>query len=276
LLFDTQDIRVEHIPAVDLGLSERVGLITAASRGLGRACAAQLAAEGMRVAAAARDHAALQELAREAEQGPGEIIPLESDLADPEAPSRLVRAALDRFERLDALVVSTPGPPSVAAIAADDEQWRAALEMNLLVPIRLTRAAVPEMRAGGGGRIVYVGTIGVRTAQPDMVLSNATRLALMGYAKTLSLEVAKDEILVNMVAPGPLQTERMEELYAQTADRLGVSLEEARQRWIDEVPLRRVGRAEDLATLVALLLSPACSYITGSVLPVDGGKAPGY
>jgi 3-oxoacyl-[acyl-carrier protein] reductase len=261
---------------VDLDLNGRVALVTAASRGLGKACAAALAAEGMHVAACARDEDALKRLAKEAEQGNGEILPLPGDLSDPDAAPRLVEATRRHFGGLDALVVSTPGPPALAAVEADDEQWRAALEMNLLVPIRLTRAALPEMRARGGGRIVYVGTIGVRTAQPDMVLSNSTRLALMGYAKTLSLEVAEDDILVNMVAPGPLQTERMDDLYAQTAERLGVPVEQARQRWLEEVPLRRAGRAEDLASLVALLVSPVCSYVTGAVLPIDGGKAPAY
>jgi 3-oxoacyl-[acyl-carrier protein] reductase len=230
----------------------------------------------MRVVAAARDGSALERLAADADRGPGEIIPMPADLTKPDAAGRLVALVEERLGGLDALVVSTPGPPAMPAADADDRQWHAALEMNLLVPVRLTRAALPQMRARGHGRIVYIGTIGVRTAQPDMVLSNSTRLALMGYAKTLSFEVAADDILVNMVAPGPIETERMEDLYAQTAERLGLSRSEARQRWLDEVPLRRVGRPEDLATMVALLVSPSCAFVTGAVLPIDGGKSLAY
>jgi 3-oxoacyl-[acyl-carrier protein] reductase len=273
---DLRDAAPDPAEAVDLLLAGRVALVTAASRGLGRACAAALAAEGVRVAASARDAAALERLAEEAEECPGEIIPMPADLGEPNAAPRLVDLVEERFGRLDALVVSTPGPPAAAAVDADDRQWHAALEMNLMAPIRLTRAALPGMQRRGYGRIVYIGTIGVRTAQPDMVLSNSTRLALMGYAKTLSFEVAAHDILVNMVAPGPIETERMEDLYAQTAERLGMSRSEARQRWLDEVPLRRAGRPEDLASIVALLVSPACAFITGAVLPIDGGKSLAY
>lgn len=230
----------------------------------------------MRVAVSARDASALEQLAAAADGGPGEIVAMPADLAEPGAAEQLVARVEERFGGLDALVVSTPGPPAATAADADDRQWNAALEMNLMAPVRLTRAALAPMRRRGHGRIVYIGTIGVRTAQADMVLSNSTRLALMGYAKTLSAEVAPDDILVNMVAPGPIETERMEELYAQTAERLGTSYEDARQRWLDEVPLRRAGRPEDVAAMVTLLVSPACAFVTGSVIPIDGGKSPSY
>lgn len=261
---------------MDLGLDGKVALVTAASRGLGRACAVTLAREGACVAVAARDEAALSRLVKEIEAAGGEALAVPCDIGEPSVPEELVGRVLDRWGRLDALVVSTPGPPSMRCEDVTDQIWQDAMEMNCVVPIRLTRSALPAMRAAGGGRIVYVGTIGVRVAQRDMVLSNATRLALLGYAKTLSLEVAADNILVNMVAPGPLATERMNELVEQTAERLGITSAEATDRWLDEVPLGRMGRAEDLASLVALLVSDACSYITGAALPVDGGKAIAY
>lgn len=257
---------------MELGLRGKVALVTAASRGLGRACAVALAAEGMRVAVSARDRAALEKVAAEID----ECLVLPADLADPRAPDRLVAAVRERFGALHALVVSTPGPPSGLCVDVTDRQWRDALELNLLAPIRVTQAALPLMRAQRDGRVVYIGTIGVRTAQHGMVLSNSTRLALMGYAKTLSVELAADNVLVNMVAPGPLGTERMDELYEQTARREGISVAEAKERWLAEVPLRRIGRAEDLAAAVALLVSEPGSYTTGAVIPVDGGKAPGY
>ncbi len=261
---------------MDLGLKDRTVLITAASRGLGRACALTLAGEGMKVALAARDGKVLEALADEVRAAGGEALVLPSDLSDTAAPAALVEATVDHFGSLDALVVSTPGPPSMPCVDVTDTDFRDAMEMNCLVPIRLTSAALPVMRAAGGGRIVYIGTIGVRMAQRDMVLSNASRLALLGYAKTLALEVAADNVLVNMVAPGPLATERMDELARQTAERLGIDEDQAMDAWVGEVPLGRIGRAQDLASMVALLVSDACSYTTGAVLPIDGGKATAY
>lgn len=261
---------------MDLRLTDKVALVTAASQGLGRACAETLAAEGMRVAVAARNARALDEVVAGFERAGVEGLALPCDIGEEGRPEWLVSETVRRFGRLDALVVSTPGPPSGSCTEITDQQFRDAMEMNCVVPMQLTRAALPHMRGQGGGRVVYIGTIGVRVAQPEMVLSNASRLALLGYAKTLALEVAADDILVNMLAPGPLATERMDELVKQTAERTGVDESTARQRWVDEVPLGRMGRAEDLSALVAMLLSDVCSYTSGAVIPVDGAKATGY
>lgn len=261
---------------MDLGLKGKVALVTAASRGLGGACARALAAEGMSVALAARDASSLGRAVDEIQAAGGQALALPCDIGDRATPGMLVDSVLAAWGRLDALVVSTPGPPSMRCVDLTEDAWARAMEMNCTVPIRLTQAVLPSMRSGGGGRIVYVSTVGVRTAQPDMVLSNATRLALMGYAKTLAVEVAPDNVLVNTVAPGPLATERMDELASQTAARLGISEAEALQRWVDEVPLRRMGRPEDLANVVTLLVSEASCYVTGVVVPIDGGKATAY
>lgn len=261
---------------MDLGLQDRVVVVTAASKGLGRACAETLAAEGMRVVLAARDQAALTKVVAGIEESGGAAVAVACDIADPSTPAMLSARAMDTWGRLDALVVSTPGPPSMRCEELTDEAWNQAFEMNCMAPTRLTQAALPAMRAGGGGRIVYISTIGVRTVQSEMVLSNATRLALMGYAKTLALEAAPENILVNTVAPGPLATERMDMLAQQTAQRLDITEGEALQNWVDEVPLRHMGQAGDLATVVAMLVSESCGYTTGAVIPVDGGKADAY
>lgn len=261
---------------MDLGLAGRVALVTAASRGLGRACALALAAEGMRVAVAARDVEALGRLAAEIDDGPGEALLLPLDLADADAPARAVEAVVERWGALHALIANAPGPPSGRVLDLDDDQWERALELNVLSTVRLTRAAARVMVGQRDGRIIYISTIGVRTAQPDMVLSNATRLAVLGLAKTLSLEVAEHNVLVNVVAPGPIEGDRMDDLFAQTAERLGMSLDAARAVWIDEVPLRRMGSPDDVAAMVTLLSSPRCGFTTGAVIPVDGGKARGY
>jgi 3-oxoacyl-[acyl-carrier protein] reductase len=261
---------------VDLGLAGRVALVTGASKGLGRACALSLASEGMRVALAARDSTALEDLVCEIGAGPGQAHPLPLDLAEEGAVERAVERVEAIWGGLHVLVANAPGPAAGPVEEITLEQWRSALEMNVLAMVRLTHAVLPIMRRQGDGRIHYISTIGVRTAQQNMVLSNATRLAVMGLAKTLSLEVASDGILVNVFAPGPIETDRMTELVDQTMARTGLDRDAARAVWVDEVPLGRMGDPGDLASLVALLSSPRCSFTTGAVIPVDGGKARGY
>ena len=261
---------------MDLGLAGSTALVTAASRGLGRATALALGAEGARVAVAARSAESLSELAAEINAGPGEAIALPCDLTASGAAEELVAAVCERWGSLDAMVVNAPGPPSGPAHLITDEQWQSALDLVLMSAVRLSRAAATTMIEQGGGRITFISTIGVRTAQPEMVLSNATRLAIMGLAKTMSVELAEHQVLVNQVAPGPIATDRMDELFAQTSERNGISVDEARQQWTEEVPLRRLGRPEDVAAFVAYLSSPVCGYTTGAVIPVDGGKSRAY
>lgn len=261
---------------MDLQLTGRVALVTAASRGLGRACALALASEGMRVAIAARDNEALAALAKEIDAGPGEALPIELDLSHDGSVEAAVAKVLDTWGTIHVLVANAPGPPAGSVESISVEQWQGALDMNVLAMVRLTKAVLPAMRTQRDGRIHYIATIGVRTAQEHMVLSNATRLATLGLAKTLSLEVASDNVLVNVIAPGPIATDRMTELFAATAQQENLSEEEARARWIDEVPVRRMGEPDDLATIVTLLSSPRCSFTTGAVIPIDGGKARGY
>lgn len=261
---------------MDLGLAGKSTLVTAASRGLGRASALALGREGARVALAARSTDTLKELADEIDQGPGEALVLPFDLADVDAPRRVVDEVVARWGRLDALVVNAPGPPSGRAHELSDEQWASALDLVLMSAVRLSRAAAQVMVPQGGGHITFIGTIGVRTVQPEMVLSNATRLAIMGLAKTMSLELAEHGVIVNQVAPGPIETDRMDELFAQTAERAGIDLAAARTQWMDEVPLRRLGRPEEVGALVAYLSSPLCGFTTGAVVPVDGGKSRAY
>jgi 3-oxoacyl-[acyl-carrier protein] reductase len=261
---------------LDLELSGRVALVTAASRGLGRACALALAGEGMRVAVAARDIEALASLAKEIDRGPGEALPIGLDLGDDDAVRCAVDTVVERWGGLHVLVANAPGPAAGPVESVSVEQWSEALRLNVLAMVTLTKATLPVMKAQRDGRIHYITTIGVRTAQPNMVLSNATRLAVMGLAKTLSLEVADHNVLVNVIAPGPIATDRMEELFDETALRTGSTREQARAVWVDEVPLGRMGEPIDVASIVTLLSSPRCSFVTGAVIPVDGGKARGY
>jgi len=262
---------------LDLGLRNKRALVTAASRGLGLATARALAAEGARVAMTARS---VDSLAREAETlaraGKTETLPIAMDLCDPASIARGVGDVVRRWGGIDILVANTPGPEAGPFISIGRDAWQAALNMTLMPVVDLMQCVIPSMRANGGGRILCITTIGVKTAQPSMVLSNATRLAITGVAKTASVELAGDNILVNTLCPGPIDTDRMVNLIDATQKEKGISREAAEAIWLDEVPLRRMGRAEDFGKLAAVLVSDAASYVTGTAVSIDGGKARAY
>ncbi len=251
--------------------------MTAASRGLGRASALSLGREGARVAIASRDLPALEKLAAEIEAGgETEAFPLRMDLVDTASIVSGVAAAVDRWGGLDILVANGPGPASGPFVSIDLEAWKTALNETVLSMVSLAQAVVPVMRAGGGGRIVFITTVGAKVTQPNMVLSNATRLAIVGIAKTLSIELAADNVLVNSLCPGPIATDRMKDLIADTKARGNLSDAEAEAVWLDEVPLGRMGRPEDFGDIVAVLCSDIASFVTGAAIAVDGGKSRTY
>ncbi len=262
---------------MDLGLKQKRALVTAASRGLGLATATALAAEGARVAFAARNSSRLDPvLAQVAKDGNPDVFAVEMDLADPDDIARGVKAVIDRWGGLDILVSNTPGPSAGPFLEIGRDEWRVALDAVVMPPIDLLHAALPAMRRGGGGRVLLITTVGVKIAQPNMVLSNATRLALTGIAKTLSVELAADNILVNSLCPGPIETDRMVALVNATSRQARLSRDEAVAVWLDEVPLRRMGSAADFGRLAAVLVSDVASFVTGAALAVDGGKSRAY
>jgi 3-oxoacyl-[acyl-carrier protein] reductase len=262
---------------MDLGLRNKRALVTAASRGLGLATARALGAEGARLAMTARSADSLaHEAAAIARSGKTETLPLTMDLRDPSSIARGVEQVLERWGGIDILIANTPGPEAGPFVSIDRRTWQEALDMTLMPVIDLMQRVIPSMRAHGGGRILCITTVGVKTAQPSMVLSNATRLAITGVAKTASVELAGDNILVNTLCPGPIDTDRMVNLIEATQKEKGMSREDAEAVWLDEVPLRRMGRAEDFGKLAAILVSDAASYVTGAALAVDGGKSRAY
>lgn len=261
---------------MDLGLTGKTVLVTAASQGLGRASALELAAEGATVAIAARNSEKLDALAGEVNQRGGRAVVFSIDLADPDAPDNLIGDVSSQLGPLDGAVINGPGPESGPAVSMDDQKWSEAIDTVMMPSIRLIRGISGHMVQNGGGRIVLISTIGVRTVQPNMVLSNSSRLALMGVVKTLSVELAQQGVIINQVAPGPIATDRMDDLFAQESERQGIDLEAAERLWIDEVPMGKMGQPEDVASLVAYLSSARCAYTTGAVIPVDGGKATSY
>jgi 3-oxoacyl-[acyl-carrier protein] reductase len=245
---------------MDLGIEGRVALVMGASRGLGRGIAAALAREGARVAIASRSLERLEEAA--AEIG-GAATPFVADAADLERLAALPGEVAAALGPVDILVANTGGPPFGGALDHGLDEWEQAYRSLVLAPRVLAEAVVPGMRERGWGRIVNVGSNTTREPSPFLNLSNAHRMAAVGFLKTLAGEVAGDGITVNTVATGRFATERL-------ADH-GGSLEAAEAAARTEVPAGRLGTPEEYGDLVAFLCSDRAAYVTGTVIPIDGG-----
>ena len=252
---------------MDLGLETRRALVTGASRGLGRAIALALAAEGAAVMAVARNPERLNQLAAEAAAGPGRITPHPGDLSDPAA----IHSLAEALRYVDVLILNTGGPPPGTAAEISDAAWTTQFEAMFLSAIRLTRLALPGMRQRGFGRIIAVVSSGVIQPIPNLAISNAIRLALVGWAKTLAAEVAGQGITVNCLAPGRIATDRLAELDQGRARREGLAVDEVERQARATIPVGRYGEAVEFASMAAFLASTHGSYVTGSIIRVDGG-----
>ncbi|HWM62557.1 MAG TPA: SDR family oxidoreductase [Solirubrobacterales bacterium] len=245
---------------MELGLQGRVALVMGASKGIGRAIAAALAREGARVAIASRSQERIEVAAAEID---GDVTPFVADASDLDRVAELpaeVEAALGPVE---ILVLNAGGPPFGGALDHETDEWERAYRSLVLAPRLLAGAVVPGMRERGWGRIVNVGSSSTREPIPGLNLSNAHRMAAVGFLKTLSHEVAADGITVNTVATGRFATERLADA--------GGSLEAAEAAARNEVPAGRLGRPEEYGDLVAFLCSERAAYVTGTVIPIDGG-----
>lgn len=257
---------------MDLGLSGKVALVAAASKGLGRAIAEELAAEGASIALCARGEEAL-ERARD-EIGlttKAEVFAIAGDVSRADDVDRITRATLERYGRIDILVTNAGGPPSGRFESLTPEMWKQAVDLTLMSVINLTRAVIPGMQERKWGRVINVTSIAVKQPVDGLMLSNSLRSAVTGFARTLANEVAPLGITVNNILPGYTRTERVEQLSAATAKREGITAEAAVGKWEAEIPMRRLGEPREFAALAAFLASERASYITGTSISVDGG-----
>jgi len=238
---------------VDLGIDGRVALVTASSRGLGRASAEALAAEGVRLVLSARGAETLDQTEQELRAAGAEVFGVVADVTDPEVPERLVTAALERYGQIDIVVANAGGPPPGRALEVDDDGIRQAVEANFLSAVRLVRASVPSMRSRGWGRICCITSYSIVQALPGLALSNTARVGLWAWAKTAAADLAAEQsgITVNLACPGPHATERMRQLGGGGGGPMG--------------------DPADFGRVVAFLCSAPAAFVNGAAVVVDGG-----
>ena len=257
---------------MDLELKGKVAIIGGASKGLGRACAEVLAAEGAKVVMCSRTAADLERAAQEIKAKTGaDVYAYAGDLEQHATIQALVATAVKQYGRLDILVNNSGGPPLAKSLSATEEQWATAVQRSLLYFARMSREAIPHLKKQGGGRIINILASTVYQPIPNLALSGATRMGVIAFAKSLADEVGRDGILVNNVCPGSLLSERMLGNVTARAKELGITLEAALAQRAEETSLGRIGDPKELANLVAFLASGKASYMTGTTIRVDGG-----
>jgi 3-oxoacyl-[acyl-carrier protein] reductase len=257
---------------MDLGLTGRVALVTAASKGMGKASAMGLAAEGAKVVMCARTESDLKNAAEEIRaKTKAEVLAMPADVTKKDEVAALVDRAIKAFGHIDILVANAGGPPRGYFEDMTDEQWQGAFDVSLLSVVRLVRGVLPSMKARRWGRILTIQSVSVKQPIPELLLSNAVRPGVAGMMKTLAGQLGKDGITVNTVCPGKIMTDRF--LGGQKIS--GLSREEYLARAVEDVPVRRVGTPEEFANVIVFLASERASYVTGVAVQVDGGLVRG-
>jgi 3-oxoacyl-[acyl-carrier protein] reductase len=256
---------------MDLGLKGKTALVTAASKGMGRACALQFAAEGARVAICARTEADVKAVADEIRSKGGEVLALRADVTNAADVKALVSRTIETFGGVDILVANAGGPPRGGLTEMSDEQWHAAFDVTVVSVVRLIREVVPSMRARKWGRILTIQSVSVKQPVDGLLLSNATRPATAGLMKTLVPELGKDNITFNVVCPGPIMTDR----FLGGAKQAGLPVDQYVAKSAQTIPLGRVGTPEEFANVIVFLASDRASYVTGVAIQVDGGVVRG-
>ncbi len=263
---------------MDLGIKGRVAIVAASSKGLGKASAMALAEEGVKLTICARGEADLKSAADEIGGKTGaEVLPVVTDVTLKDNVNKLVQATLERYGQIDILVNNAGGPPPVVSfLDVSDEGWQDSIGLNLISTINMCRAVVPHMKDRKWGRIVNIMSVSVKQPLDGLLLSNVSRMGVIGFSKSISNELAADNITVNTVCPGPIMTDRVKNMTQARAKNEGKTPEEILVSYSSVIPMRRIGEPRELGSLVAFLASELASYITGTAVQVDGGMAKGY
>ena len=257
---------------MDLGIKGKTALVVAASKGMGKASALGLGAEGARVVMCARGEAALKDAAAEVKQKTGaEVLALAADASRAADISKVVAEANRAFGGVDILVANVGGPPPGPFEAMTDEQWKAAFEQVHLSTVRFIREVLPHMKQARWGRILAIQSSSVKQPVDGLVLSNGIRPGIAGLFKTLAGDLAPHGITVNLVLPGRIMTDRFREHQTDRATRSGVTLEKQMELSSADIPMGRIGTPDEFAAMVVFLASARASYVTGTAVQVDGG-----
>ena len=256
---------------MDLGLTNKVVLVVASSKGLGKAVAKELAKEGANVMLTSRSAESLKKAAEEIQQeAKGEIVYFPADITKPEDIKALVKETREKLGKIDILVNNAGGPPSGNFMDFNDEDWEKAFQLNLFSYIRLIREVLPDLKEEGG-KILNIASSSIKAVLPNLILSNTFRNGINGLSKSLAIELAPDKILVNTIGPGRIATDRIQELDQAKADAQNRSLEEVTAQSEKSIPAGRYGEPEEFAKTAVFLVSGANTYVTGQSILVDGG-----
>ena len=257
---------------MDFGLKGKVAIIAASSKGLGRAVALGLAKEQAKVVICARDKNILENTADEIRnKASSDVLAIPADVSKYEDVKQLVTRTVTRFGQVDILVTNAGGPPSGTFDDLSLDDWRKAIDTNLMSVIYFYREVIPHMKRIRNGRIINITSISVKQPLDGLLLSNSIRSGVIGLAKTLANELAAWNILVNNVCPGYTLTERVRQLAQTKAGNDRISIEEVMRNWESAIPLKRIAQPEEFANLVVFLASEQASYITGTTIQIDGG-----
>ncbi|SFE21075.1 3-oxoacyl-[acyl-carrier protein] reductase [Lentibacillus persicus] len=258
---------------MDLNLNDKSVVVLASSKGLGKATARQFASEGARVFLASRDEDALEKTAAEIreETGNPNVAFSVCDIKDAGSIKQLITKAVSAHGPIDILVNNAGGPPAGSFDDIDDDAWQHAFELNLLSFTRAIREVLPHMRKQGGGHILNFSSSSIKEPIDGLILSNTFRAGIIGLAKSLSQELAPDNILINTIGPGRIGTDRVDHLDSVNAEKLGIPIEDVREEAKNKIPLGRYGSPEEFAKIAVFLCSQANTYVTGQSFLIDGG-----
>ena len=261
---------------MNLNLKNKNAIVCASSQGLGKAAAMDLAMEGVNLAICSRDlnkiNKVKDEILERTEQNI-KVVSLQVNLDSAEEINGFFQEVESSLGSVDILVNNTGGPPPSSFEQISDEDWQNAFNSTMMSAVRLSRAVIPNMKENGWGRIINISSVSVKTPVNGLFLSNSLRMGVLGWAKALADEVAAHGITVNTVCPGYTRTERVEAILESQSSSSGLSKEEIEKTIADNIPMKRVGEAEDLAGLITFLASKKADYMTGLAVQVDGGSA---